>query len=1440
MATIAQLIVEVGADTASLRQGLDRSVGYLKEFARKSGRVAVASEIFGGFSRKDPFGPERKGAAVALEELRKDFAKTQTRIREDFARNLINKEQFLAKGKEAAQKFNQGILTELDTLKGKSGPAFDRLRAGWVSQFKDIGDRAGAAMKANLLKQATSQVELGQNLTRNVSLPIAAALTGAGIVASDFEFKMLKVGATLDATQKDFEKLEDAARDQTNVIEFGNNAVQSAEALQILAQAGYDVEQAIGILPTALKLATVEQVDLTTATNIATGAIAAFKFEAQDAGFVADVLAKASIDSKATLTDLGTSMTYVGGVANNLGLNFIETTAALEALAEQNFRGTLAGTALRGILTKLASPTKKQASVLKELGIQTKDAEGRLLSFSKIVKQFEDASVKFGKYRTAAKELELFAQRAGPGFAAIIAVGSENLKKWENDLASSAGTLESINKKQISGATGAFLKLKASIIELAISIGESGLLDAIRAVANAFSTFVKFVSKLPEPLKQILLALTVIAAAAGPVITAFGLLGLASLTLGAGMVALGISLGTVASFFLGGAALFAGIVALIALFKDQKKETESLDEATKRYQNTLKGLDGEQLRYEATLQQTYLNNVTRDRERLTASLKSLETERDRLKVIERANRTLAIGSEKDLVGQKAAADLRKNAEAIKATKAAIDAASKAQDTFRARTFAATTQWAQYNRIRALFNPNLPDGNEPDLAPSNKKLDRLKQEQTALEAILAFTKEAIEKFNTLQSTGVIDIGLRLQGQVAIEEQLKTLKGLLEGQLTLALTLELTGTGPGSALGTANEIQRVIAEVQKALDEAAKKKINLNFDKSFAVIDVPTVNLQVEQIRKIGDEYKAVYDKLKFATAAGDKVGIELANAQLKAVEEQVKALVGVINARLLLNKTLTEAEKLALQREIIQVLEDAGIKTDEVKEKAAGWLGVLASVRVALRGIRNAGRGLEVISETVDNAISSIETMLLAVKQLNKAFDTANNGLGKIDYAAAASSLIGAIGAAVGFFSSILNGGESETDKLIRENNERLAELRDGLDRFQVNLGSTADAVKAIANLEQNGFDTAIGNRLFKLDVEKNRASLDAVLAPFDLTISKLNKIAEEYGITLIKDGKIQGKAFEQLKEAAELAALELSKFSSDLQGIVTLQEVRNKLQGIPDTAEQQVKDQLAILAQVAPDLYAALNIPAFETITPEAAAAIKASLLNLVNLIDAGLIDYSDFGDFASADEFLQYVGKMADSLGTLTDATDAAVASLLNVPTGYKIERARFAAQIAKDIETIGDGIIVRPPVTTVDDTAGGRGVFDGLDKLEDIFRKIYEQNVAGAPAQQAALLDTIATSTPTDLLDQLTRVQSAFTLGLQDSTSAIVSALQGLISGGTDSSGLTGAGGGGNLVLNVTVNGDSANAKQTGTQIADVVLSTLRRKSVTRFGTSSKWGTL
>ena len=352
----------------------------------------------------------------------------------------------------------------------------------------------------------------------------AVAGIGASVATfAGFEQKMANVKAVSGATATEFESLSALAKEmgQTTVFTAG----QSAEALQFMSMAGMEAHESMNALPDVLNLAAAGQLELGDSADVVTNIMAGFGIQSDDVTRATDVLVTGFTSANTDLLQLGHAFKYAGPVAKSAGLTFEESSAALSLLGNAGLQASMAGTGLRGTITRLISPTSEAQKILDELGVSAVDSSGNMLPLVDIMKQFEDTGL------SASHAMTIFGQRAGPAMLALLEQGSGALEELTKDMEESGGTADRIAKTQLDTFSGQLTLLKSALEGVALAIGEAvtpTLREIVEWIAPILQKVAKWIEQNPQLSKTIFLVVAAVGALAfvlGTVLLAIGLLG---------------------------------------------------------------------------------------------------------------------------------------------------------------------------------------------------------------------------------------------------------------------------------------------------------------------------------------------------------------------------------------------------------------------------------------------------------------------------------------------------------------------------------------------------------------------------------------------------------------------------------------------------------------------------------------------------------------------------------------------------------------------------------------------------------------------------------------------------------------------------------------------------------------------------------------------------
>ena len=180
-----------------------------------------------------------------------------------------------------------------------------------------------------------------------------------------FEKRMDQVRAVSGATDEEFKRLTDDAKRLGESTEY--TATQVADMQLNYARLGFVPDQILTITEATLDLATATGEDLAASADVAGFVLRAFGYGAEEMPRVINVMTDSFNKSSLSLDNYSESIKYVAPVAAATNVSLEETTAMLGVLADNGLRGSMAGTALRTILSQLNTEGKSFTEALDEL-----------------------------------------------------------------------------------------------------------------------------------------------------------------------------------------------------------------------------------------------------------------------------------------------------------------------------------------------------------------------------------------------------------------------------------------------------------------------------------------------------------------------------------------------------------------------------------------------------------------------------------------------------------------------------------------------------------------------------------------------------------------------------------------------------------------------------------------------------------------------------------------------------------------------------------------------------------------------------------------------------------------------------------------------------------------------------------------------------------------
>jgi len=331
----------------------------------------------------------------------------------------------------------------------------------------------------------------------------AAILFGKSVQSAarlESELNVFKVtaGATADEMKRAGEEAQALGRDVSLPAVSANDA---AEAFTELSKAGLSVEDSFAGARGVLQLAAAAQIDNAQATELAASALNAFGLSGDQAVHVADVLANSANAAQGSITDIGIALQQASAAGRQAGLSLEQTTAILTLFARNGIKGSDAGTLLRTLLIRLINPTDKAAKVIKQLGLNIRDASGAIDVH--VFQQFADATRNIAPAARDQAAAIIAGQDAFRGLSILAREGGAALDEQTAAL-NKTGTAAEVAGARMAGLSGQTSALRSNLETLGTTIGQGvnpfleGLAHGLNLIVSganvgggAFAAFVK-------------------------------------------------------------------------------------------------------------------------------------------------------------------------------------------------------------------------------------------------------------------------------------------------------------------------------------------------------------------------------------------------------------------------------------------------------------------------------------------------------------------------------------------------------------------------------------------------------------------------------------------------------------------------------------------------------------------------------------------------------------------------------------------------------------------------------------------------------------------------------------------------------------------------------------------------------------------------------------
>ncbi|XRJ96179.1 phage tail tape measure protein [Latilactobacillus sakei] len=483
-------------------------------------------------------------AQLAMQKKKYDEVKSQT------ASTASEQEKLTARQANAANQYNK-TSANIEALRNRM-TAINReiiLQSdGWTKS----GDKL-VAFGNGLGKASQKLTSIGTNMTTKVTAPIAAGLGLAAKSAIDFSSQISAIGPLLtnggNLTAKVRQQLDQMSSSSKKwSMQFGVSTDKINDGMTEMVKRGYTAQQTMGAMPAVLNAAKASGDDFNDVMHVSTSVLEQFGLKTtsttgmlKNTSRVTDSLTYVANATAAGFQDMGEAMTYVGPSAHAAGISLEETAAAIGIMSNKGIEGSVAGTALRGALTRLMKPSKQNVAGFKAMGVSVEDFKKGTLTLPEIIDKIKTNTSGWTDQQRASSIALAFGTEAQAGMNALISEGGDELRKYTKGAEDSAGTTKKIADQLNDTQAAKVARFKESIHVLGIEFGQK-LLPTLTPIIEKGTELIDSFSKMDSATQQSIIKWAIFAATVGPVSTVLGKTGsvISTTSTGLGLFAKGV------------------------------------------------------------------------------------------------------------------------------------------------------------------------------------------------------------------------------------------------------------------------------------------------------------------------------------------------------------------------------------------------------------------------------------------------------------------------------------------------------------------------------------------------------------------------------------------------------------------------------------------------------------------------------------------------------------------------------------------------------------------------------------------------------------------------------------------------------------------------------------------------------------------------------------
>lgn len=411
-------------------------------------------------------------------------------------------------------------------------------------------EMAAAADKAMIMgtkiQNAGEKISsLGSKATIGFTVPIVTALGVATKAASDYQYQLADIrkevvaqGYSASQTSSIMKNLSSDTLKWSK--EFGVGTKEINDGMFELVSNGYNVKQAMGMMPELLKTMTANSDQSGKSIKLTASMLEQFgqnlgsnSTVIKNGNSLMNQMTEATHKSAMSLDDLKEISGNAGAAMHAMGVKTYEFMAIAGRLKSAGIDASSVGTGLSSLMTRVGTGTGQAAKDLKKYNIQVFDSKGKMKDVFDILGQMQGAYQKMNDKQRQSFMYNVVGQENMKVGMTLMDANLDRYKSLSNEIEHSNGTVDKYNKTMRNTSQFTMAQFKSSLNALEIEFGQKflpTLTPIIRELKNMLDRF----SDLDPATQKLILNTGLAVAAGGPLISMFG-----KLTSGVGLLTSG-------------------------------------------------------------------------------------------------------------------------------------------------------------------------------------------------------------------------------------------------------------------------------------------------------------------------------------------------------------------------------------------------------------------------------------------------------------------------------------------------------------------------------------------------------------------------------------------------------------------------------------------------------------------------------------------------------------------------------------------------------------------------------------------------------------------------------------------------------------------------------------------------------------------------------------